>query len=151
MSMAAEGPKAARQNPLPAFQVTSPSGSLVNSKDVVITGKWLLIYVNAGSRASEMMLSQLKSDKYADYLDHMVIILGGLKPEELPDWQSKYPDLNGARWFVDPNRATFRALNLHGAPVEIGLQDSSVIWNLNGMPANLDNFHSTLLDWVKAN
>ncbi len=150
-SVAADNTKTPSQlTQLPAFKVSDPNGSAVDIKDVAPAGKWLLIYVNSGSRASDMMLSLMTADKYASYLDHMVIIAGGVKPDQISEWTAKYPDLARAHWLADPDRASFKALGLHGAPVEIGLKDSSIGWVLSGMPAGQTSFDSILTDWLKA-
>lgn len=147
----AADPKASAKKPLQAFQVQNSVGVSVNSTDLALTGNWLLIYVTANSRPSELMLSQMKPATYAPFADHIVIIVGGVSGPGLADWATKYEAVAGAHWYADPQRDAFKKINLHGAPVEIGLKDGSVEWTLSGMTTDSASFQSTLLDWVKAN
>jgi hypothetical protein len=144
-------PTPAHQQSFPAVKVASASGTMVNLQDTAPTGKWLLIYVRANSRTSEMMLSKLTADKYGPYLARISIIVGNVEPAALGDFTKNYPDLQAAHWFADPKLDAFQQLNLHGVPVELGLKDKGISWGLSGMLADGASFDSTLLDWLKAN
>jgi len=151
LTASAGNPAPAHQQSLPVVQVASASSTTVNLQDTAPSGKWLLIYVRANSRTSEMMLSKLKADKYGPYLDRIFIIVGNVEPAALSDFTKDYPDILAAHWFADPKLDAFQQLNLHGVPVEIGLKDKGISWGLSGMLADGAAFDSTLLDWVKTN
>lgn len=150
MALAAD-PKASAKKPLQAFQVQNSVGAVVNSTDLALTGNWLLIYVTANSRPSELMLSQMKPDAYAPFADHIVIIVGGVSGPGLANWATKYDGVAGAHWYADPQRDAFKKIGLHGSPVEIGLKDGDMEWTLSGMTTDTASFQSTLLDWLKVN
>jgi hypothetical protein len=148
VAMAAD--RQSSKKPLQTFQLQSSVGSPVNSTDLALSGKWLLIYVNANNRPSELLLSQMKTATYAPFADHIVIIVGGVAGPELAEWVTKYQGVAGAHWYADPNREAFRKLELHGVPMEIGMKDSSIEWMLSGMTTDTAAFQSTLLDWLKS-
>ena len=148
VSMAAKSQNSQR---LPSFELVNASGVTAAIQDLAPKGKWLLIYVKSDSRPSELTLSRLKADKYRPFLSRIIIIVGGLKPAELTQFTSKYPDLASANWYVDPERQVFQKLDLHGLPAELGLKDNEISWALGGMLGDSAAFDSTLLTWVKAN
>ncbi len=147
--LAADPTKPAGQRNLPSIQVSDSGGAAVNVADLPNTGHWLLLYVNARNPASEMLLKQLKSEKYGAYASQIVVVVGGVQANALPDWAKQFPDLASARWLADPQHAAMRALDLHGIPVEIGLKDNAIEWQLSGAAHDNEMFEATLLNWLK--
>lgn len=144
----AADPKSPSALTVPDFQVTDIFGSASNLTDFAPEGKWLLFYVRANNRPSEIMLSELKADKYASSFDRIVFVVGGIDAAEFQQWIKKFPDLANARWYLDPKREAFAKLDLHGVPVEMGIDGKKIEWRLSGM-GSPSTFDSTLLTWTR--
>lgn len=144
----AQNPKAPSRLTVPDFQVTDANGSVINVADFAPEGKWLLVYVRANNRPSEIMLGQLKAEKYASSLDRIIFVVGGIDAGALQQWIKKFPDLANARWYVDPQREAFNKLDLHGFPVEMGIDGKNIEWRLSGL-GDAQSFDSTMLTWIQ--
>jgi hypothetical protein len=147
--LAAEPPKAARQRTLPAIHLSDSNGVAVSVDELGLTGHWLLVYVQAKNPSTPMVMGQLKSDQFRDYAGRLVIVVGSMKAEDLAAWTKQFPELSGARWLADPEHAAMRGLDLHGFPVQLGMKDNGVEWQLNGAGQGNEMFEATMLNWLK--
>jgi hypothetical protein len=147
--LAANPPKPPDQRVLPTVQLSSSTGSVVNVADMGNTGHWLLLYVHARNESGQMLLKQLKADKYGALTSQIVVIVGGINADALAEWAKRFPDLASARWLADPKDAAARALDLHGVPVELGLKDNAIEWQFSGAARDNEMFDATLLNWLK--
>ena len=147
--LAAEPPKAAGHRTLPAVQLSDSNGVAVNVAELGLTGHWLLIYVQAKNPSTQMVMDELKSDQFRSYASQFVIVVGSMKTADLAEWTKQFPELSGARWLADPEHAAMRGLDLHGFPIQLGMRDNGVEWQLNGAGQGNEMFESTLLSWLK--
>jgi len=148
--LAGDPPKEPGRRPLPSLLLSDSAGATVNVADLGNTGHWLLVYVNAHHPGCEAMLNQLKADRYGAYASRIVIVVGGVKSDSVFEWSKQFPDLATAHWLADPQRTAMTALQLHGFPVEIGVNDNNIEWRLAGAPRDTEMFDATLLNWLKA-
>lgn len=135
----------AQPGPLPAFSVQRMDGTAVKSSDWSLQGKWLLIYVERGS---DVLLRRLTQQDYPQLAGRIIMVAGGMQPQDAQNLQNRFPDLVGASWYVDTPRNASAALDLHSAPVIIGIQDGMMRWRINGFPADRKFMHSLLTTWA---
>jgi hypothetical protein len=133
--------------PLPSFQLTSSAGQIVKSTDLPSKGTWVLIYVQPKSQFSDNLLKLMKRDLYPNLEQHAVVIVGG-SLDDLKSTQSKYPDLSEASWYADTDKSAYAQLQLHGAPVVLGVRQQTIQWSLNGVLPDTNVSRSVLNTWV---
>jgi hypothetical protein len=76
-----------------------------------------------------------------------VVIVGG-SLDDLKSTQSKYPDLSEASWYADTDKSAYAQLQLHGAPVVLGVRQQTIQWSLNGVLPDTNVSRSVLNTWV---
>jgi hypothetical protein len=133
--------------PLPSFQLTSSTGQIVKSADLPSKGNWVLIYIQPKSQFSDNLLKLMKHDLYPNLEQHAVVIVGG-SVDDLKNAQSKYPDLTQASWYADTDKTAYSQLQLHGAPVVLGLRKQVIQWSLNGVLPDSNVSRSVVNTWV---
>jgi hypothetical protein len=133
--------------PLPAFQITSSAGQIVKSADLPSKGNWVLIYIQPKNQFSDNLLKLMKREQYPNLEQHAVIIISG-SVDDLKSAQSKYPDLSQASWYADTDKTAYSQLQLHGAPVVLGLKQQIIQWSLNGVLPDSNVSRSVLNTWV---
>lgn len=133
--------------PLPSFQLTSLAGQTVKSGDLPSKGNWVLIYIQPKSQFSDNLLKLMKHDLYPNLEQHAVVIVGG-SVDDLKNTQSKYPDLSQASWYADTDKTAYSQLQLHGAPVVLGLRQQTIQWSLNGVLPDTNVSRSVVNTWV---
>jgi len=133
--------------PLPSLLLTSAAGQTVKSADLPSQGNWVLIYIQPKSQFSDNLLRLMKRDLYPNLEQHAVIIVGG-SVDDLKSTQSKYPDLSQASWYADTDKSAYTQLQLHGAPVVLGLRQQTIEWSLNGVLPDSNVSRSVLNTWV---
>jgi len=133
--------------PLPAFEVKTLDGQPVASAGLGPTGRWLLLYVTPRSHPSELLLRLVKKQEDGDVATRMVVFVGGSLAETQAVCDA-FPALARATWYADPDRSAFAALAVKGVPTAAGLQDRSMEWKLDGVPADTRTVKSILLSWI---
>jgi len=147
--LAAEPAKPTGGRSLPAIQLPDLNGAAVNVAELGNTGHWLLVYIQARNPSTQMVMEQLKSERFRSYASGFVIVVGGMKADELAEWTKQFPELSGARWLADPQHAAMRGLDLHGFPVQLGMDNNNVAWQLSGAGQGNEMFEATMLNWLK--
>ncbi len=145
----AEPPKTADKRVMPAIQLLDSTGVAVNVAELGKSGHWLLIYVQARNPSTELVMEQLKSEQFLPYASEFVIVVGGMKGDQLADWTKQFPELSASRWLADPQHEAMRGLDLHGFPVQLGMKDNGVEWQLSGVGKGNEMFESTMLTWLR--
>ena len=133
--------------PLPSFQLTSLAGQTVKSADLPSKGNWVLIYIQPKSQFSDNLLKLMKRDLYPNLEQHAVIIVSG-SLDDLKNAQSKYPELSEASWYADTDKTAYSQLQLHGAPVVLGVKQQVIQWSLNGVLPDSNVSRSVVNTWV---
>ena len=147
--LAADPPKAAGKRTLPAIKLSDSNGVAVSVSELGKTGHWLLVYVQAKNPSTEMVMEQLKSEQFRSHAGAFVIVVGGMKADQLAEWSKQFPELSASRWLADPQHEAMRGLDLHGFPVELRMRDNSVEWQLSGAGQGNEMFEATMLNWLK--
>jgi hypothetical protein len=139
---------AIENKPLPGFDVQALDGSPSNSSDWAMQGKWVVIYLEGQCGPCTHILVRLKKDKYPRLASRAFIIVGGMQPGQVKAMQNGFADLSQATWYADPARNAVRALNLHGAPVTLGVEDKTLRWAISGNPHSKELLPSVLKKWT---
>ena len=141
---------AVENRPLPSFQVQNLDGSAANSSDWKMPGNWVIIYVEGRCcGACKHLLSRLTKDQFPQLASHAIVIVGGAQPTEALEWESEFTNLAEAQWFADPTGAAVGALDLHGAPVTLGLEDKTIRWGMAGVSPNPGLLPGVLKKWTR--
>jgi hypothetical protein len=138
---------AIENKPLPSFEVKNASGSTVDSSSWKIQGKWVVIYLEGRCAPCTHLLVRLTKDKYPQLARQTIIIVGGVQAGDVKVLEKEFPDLAQAKWYADPERNAHKALNLHGAPVTLGIQDKILRWAISGVPPSPRLLPSVLKKW----
>lgn len=133
--------------PLPAFELKTLDGQTVASSDLGSPGKWLLVYATPQSHPSRTLLGLIKKEENAAAVARIVVVVGGSLAETQAVCDA-FPGLARAAWYADPDRGALVALAIKGAPTAVGLQDRSMQWKVDGVPADTRTVKSILLSWV---
>lgn len=138
------------RRPVPAFKVQRADGSASSPSDWNMQGKWLLIYLEPRCGPCLHLLIELRKDRYPGLASHTIIVVGGVQSTQLANMQATFKNLSQAKWYADPGRNAARALNLHGAPVTLGIQDGVTRWGISGIPPVPGLLRAVLRKWSAA-
>jgi len=142
---------AIERRPLPDFTVAALDGSSVTSADVVLKGRWLLVYVQTSCAPCDALFRLIDSAAATDpppSPSHMVIVVGGVDGPTAAKLASNFSDLAGATWYADPSLALRQALDVSLAPVVFGLRDNRLDWSILGVQPDARSVKSALTSWV---
>lgn len=132
---------------VPSFKVLKADGSPSNASDWKMQGNWILIYVDGRCGPCMHLLVELKKDRYPGLASHTIVVAGGMQPEQVAKMHAAFKNLDQATWYADPARNTMTALNLHGAPVTLGVQDGITRWGISGIPPVPGLMRALLKKW----
>jgi hypothetical protein len=142
---------AIERRPLPDFTVAALDGSSVTSADIVLPGRWLLVYVQSSCAACDALFRIIDPGATTDpppSPSHMVIVVGGVDGPTAAKLASNFSDLAGATWYADPSMALRQALDMSLAPVVFGLRDNQLDWSILGVQPDAPSVKSALTSWV---
>lgn len=135
-------------SPLPNFNIRALDSTVVQSGNIGMHGKWLLIYVNAGSPQSMALLKRLLQKDFPGVAARTVIVGAGLPSQQAQFLRKSLPDLSSAAWYADPNRSSAAAMKYRALPLVLGMQDNTVKWALSGNPSDIRQLQSALIPWA---
>lgn len=138
---------AAAGRPLPAFPLTAMDGTVVQSTDVMPEGHALLLFVQAGCRPCDNLLSSIKTEKMPAIPARLIVVVGGASLDDVAAMKARYPDLQESVWLADTPWAGWSRLGLSGLPIVEGMRDNSLEWRLSGAQPP-DKIASVLGTWV---
>lgn len=132
---------------LPAFEVSGIDGLPVRTDQLPRAGRWLLLYVQTHCGPCEDLLFRLKKDRYSNMATRLVVVVGS-NTQEVQGLAKKFPDLPDTVWYADPLRNTATQLQLRGAPVMLGMQQSTIEWMWAGLLPDAKQLDSLLARWL---
>lgn len=135
------------RRPVPAFKVQKADGSASSASEWNMQGKWLLIYLEGRCGPCMHLLIELRKDRYPGLASRTIVVVGGMQPEQVAKMQKTFQNLDQAKWYADPARNAATALNLHGAPVTLGIQDGITRWGISGIPPVPGLLRAVLKKW----
>ena len=135
-------------SPLPDFNVRALDSTPVRSGNIAMRGKWLLIYVNAGSPQSMGLLKRLLQKDFPGVAVRTVIISAGFPSQQTQMLRKSLPDLSSAAWYADPARSSAAAMKYRALPLVLGMQDNTIKWALSGNPSDIRQLQSALIPWA---
>ncbi len=136
--------------PMPEFQLLGLDGSTVDSQKLPALKKWLLIYVRPNCPSCDKVLKLVQQDQYPGLPSMMAVVVGGVTPDKVQNMMKNYPNLAGASWYADPQKAASDALKLSGTPAIIGVRGSTLAWHMMGMIfPDPQKMTSLLSSWCK--
>jgi hypothetical protein len=141
--------RAIERKPLPSFTLSDASGTTTASAALVRQGTWLLIYVQPGCVPCQTVLKSVKLERAPLLPSHIVVIVGGIRVEDLAAFAHQYPDLAQAGWYADTEHLAEKALALPGAPITVGLRRDQMEWRLAGTPGKPVDLLSMLKTWTE--
>jgi hypothetical protein len=129
------------------FQVQAPDGSNVGSAQVALSGRQVLIYVDADCETCPLVFGALDGLDPLEKNALTFIVRGdGAAAARL---MSKLPaGLAAARWFADSERSAYTAMNLQTAPTVLGLWSGSIHWARPGAITDPAAVRSAVKSWL---
>jgi hypothetical protein len=122
--------RAAEQNALPAFDLVSPAGAIVNSTALSKQARWLLIYVSTACGSCDRLLSALDQWRPTLPQDRIVVVIRGER-----DAAERYAQQHaaGMDWYADADSQGVRAFGLQHEPALVAIENGRVAWTVNGV------------------
>ena len=141
---------AIEQRPMPAFRVVTSDGAPVDSAQLSSEVQFLVVYVGANCRPCDAMLESLKGWASPALIARTVVIVRGGAPAATDYMQRQLPqELQGIKWYADPDNAAAKALKLQGAPVIIGVKTGVITWSISGVLSDPPALQSVVRSWVE--
>ena len=134
--------------PVPLFEVIDFEGRSVQSDQLPLQGKALLIYVQPHCPPCDALLNRFKKDSGADLSRKMILVVGGTE-KEAKALAGRFPDLAQAGWYVDPLKNAYLQLKLQGAPVVLGVHNGVIAWSVDGALSPSKTLHSLFTTWFE--
>jgi hypothetical protein len=148
-ALSAGAVRAIERRPLPPFTLSDASGAAVESATLVRQGTWLLIYVRPGCLPCQSVLKSVKLDRAPSLPSHIVVIVGGIRSEDLAAFAQPFAELRQSAWYADTEHLAETALGLTGLPVTVGLRRDQMEWRLAGIPLKPVDLPSMLKTWTE--
>jgi hypothetical protein len=164
---AASATFAAGPVPLPSFNVKKPSGEVVSSQSIPVRPvsttqtvpgqsapppvplQWLLIYASPNCVTCAKILAGLNSkDVSAQLKDHVVVIVGDLKAENVKRITKSYPWIPDSTWYLDATKEASKQLALKTDVLVLGMRDNNIMWRMAGAPAAQKTLSSIVKSWI---
>jgi hypothetical protein len=135
---------AASPRPLPAFEVVSTDGTVVQGASLTRTGHWLLVYVSPESAPSRTFLASLAKARPTGA--GTVVVVAG-KADEARTFAARHASLRDVAWYADPQRQAQAALEVTGVPVVFGLRDGVIEWSAAGKVGDEGTLKGIVASW----
>jgi len=140
--------RAADRKELPAFALSAPDGTSVESAALAVPATWLFVYVQAHCAPCDALLDRMGADERKS-ASRIVIVGADMDASAMKALAARYPNLRASRWLTDPGRAAAAPLGVHAMPTVFGLRASSVEWRLAGTVRDNKELDSILFTWLE--
>lgn len=137
---------AADKKPVPSAVLEGGDGAPLELALVAAEGQWLMLYLAPGTPATVRLLDALRQWQLPA-LDHVIVMVGGGSAEARAFVQADHA-LPGVRFFLDPERDAWRALQLTGVPTVIGVRNNLLDWRLAGVLNDPETLRALLANWL---
>lgn len=146
--VAAASASAQQRRPLPAFNVTTPDGTVAEGASLAMDGTWLLVVVQPRCRPCDALLAHIDSDE-RPAAPRIVVIGGGMDQSAVAALAATYPNMAASRWMADPAREAVQALGIKAGPTVFGLRAAEIEWRLAGSVRESRELESILFTWLE--
>jgi len=140
---------AIEQKAVPQFKVLNPEGAAMTSRQLSTQSRWVLFYVTPRCRPCDSILRAMKDWDSPMLPARVVVIVRGPLADASAYVEARRPQqLSAMAWFADPTDDAWKALELKGTPVLIGVQDGVMKWAIAGVLNNPRMVESVVRTWV---
>ena len=146
------GPPSAGSMPrgqLPSFDLRAADGARVSSADLLGQQQWILVYATPGCRPCDDLLASLSRLRAEGLLRRTVLVIGASPADARAYVQQALPkELRRLSWYADDQANAWRALQLAGAPMLVGIRDGRVEWGLSGAVNDPESLRALVSHWL---
>ena len=147
---AAAGLRGFEERPLPAFRLASAAGAQVASAGLSAEPRWVLMYVAAECRSCDRLVKALKDWQSPQLAGRTVIVVRGPVAEGAAYMAKQLPEeAAGIPWLADDQDEAWRALQLKGTPVLMGIERGQIKWTVSGVLNDPKSLESVVRTWVE--
>ena len=132
---------------LPDFPLVTSDGKTVNSAQLHLPNRWLLIYVHASSDDSDIVLKTFQDEPPSALSGKMLVVVGGASAKDIAPMAARYPHLKSTTWYADPKWDALRVMKMRGSPAVLGIRQDTVQWMLTGSLPDKKRLASILKSW----
>jgi hypothetical protein len=140
--------RAIERRALPDLRVTDLQGQAVAAAALPQADKWLLLYVEPKCPACDALLKAIDVKAQPSLPAHTAIVVGRADATAAAALAARFPDLAGARWYVEGETRVMKILKLPGAPVVFGLKQETIEWSIAGLVPDVGGVKSALVSWA---
>ena len=119
---------------LPAFTVSDGAGRDLSSAELAAGGRSVLVFVKPSCRPCEQLLGAMARVAEAGGAPRLVVIVESPTDTAAGYARALPQPLANVPWFADASGEGWRALNVKGLPVVLGVDGSEVAWTHIGVP-----------------
>ncbi|MGH7306189.1 MAG: TlpA family protein disulfide reductase [Candidatus Rokuibacteriota bacterium] len=137
------------RGPLPSFDLRAADGTRVSSVDLLGQQQWILLYATPGCRPCDDLLASLGRLRADGLIRRTVLVIGAPAGEARAYAHRALPnELRRLRWYADDQANAWRALQLAGAPMLVGIRDGRVEWGLSGAVNDAESLRALVSHWL---
>lgn len=151
LTPAAGSAQEVKGRPLPDFAVTAADGRQLPAATLLSGGRWLLVYLSPESAPSGRLLRLMKDWQIPQLLARTAIVVRGDANEAQAYLGKRAPQeiLPSLAWYADPYRQAWDALELHGTPMLMGVQNAQIAWTVAGVLSRPESLESIVRTWIE--
>jgi hypothetical protein len=148
-SIAPAALRAAAQQPLPGFSVSSPEGGIVAAAELSREQRWLMVYVEPNCRSCDRLVSALVGWQRTLPPGRIVVVIGGgLAGAQAYARERGLDGATGITWYADPDRRGASALGLQHLPSLVAVESGRIGWVLSGVLNDPGAVESAVTNWT---
>lgn len=142
-SLSAIGP-----TPVPDVNLTTLEGKAGSTAMLPKDGHWLIVYVRPGCAPCNAVLTAAAA-REQPIGAQLVVIVAAAQADAASKLVADRPELADARWFVDADGSFGKALDVHEAPVIMGVAGRTIQWSLAGVLSGGTRTRSVITSWIE--
>jgi hypothetical protein len=137
------------RGPLPSFDLSAADGTRVSGVDLLGQQPWILVYAIPGCRPCDDLLAALGRVRSAGLLRQTILVVAASPREARAYVDRTLPTgLRRLRWYADDQAGAWRALQLAGAPMLIGIRDGRIEWGISGEVSDPESLDRLVSEWI---
>src|ERR1043166_5779907 len=122
-----------------------PSATAALPKD----GQWLIVYVRPGCTPCNAFLGAATPKQPQPIGQRIVVVVASAEAETATKLAADRPELAQASWYLDAEGSLAKALDLHEAPVIMGVSGRTIQWSLAGVLSGGARTRSLMESWIR--
>ena len=134
--------------PLPDVKLTTLEGKAGSTAMLPKDGHWLIVYVRPGCAPCSAVLAAAAAHQQP-LGQQLVVIVAAAPAEGATKLVADRPELADASWFVDADGSFGKALDVHEAPVILGVAGRTIQWSVAGVLSGGTRTRSVMASWVE--